>query len=40
MNYDTQGKCVIDLWAGHVKVKDIEMASFPAGITITPNLGN
>jgi YVTN family beta-propeller protein len=28
--------CVIDMWAGHVKVKDIEMASFPAGITITP----
>lgn len=31
---------VIDVWAGHVKVKDIEMASFPAGISITPGIGN
>jgi YVTN family beta-propeller protein len=31
---------VIDVWAGHVKVKDIEMASFPAGISITPGKGN
>jgi YVTN family beta-propeller protein len=25
---------VIDAWNGHVKVKDIEMASFPAGVSI------
>jgi len=31
---------VINVWAGHVKIKDIEMASFPAGISITPGLGN
>lgn len=31
---------VIDVWAGHNKIKDIEMASFPAGICITPGLGN
>jgi YVTN family beta-propeller protein len=31
---------VIDVWAGHVKVRDIEMASFPAGISITPGKGN
>jgi len=31
---------VIDVWAGHVKIKDIEMASFPAGISITPGRGN
>lgn len=31
---------VIDVWGGHVKIKDIEMASFPAGICITPGLGN
>jgi YVTN family beta-propeller protein len=31
---------VIDVWGGHVKVKDIEMASFPAGISITPGKGN
>ncbi len=31
---------VIDVWAGHIKIKDIEMASFPAGICITPGLGN
>lgn len=27
---------VIDVWSGHIKIKDIEMASFPAGISITP----
>jgi YVTN family beta-propeller protein len=32
--------CVIDVWGGHVKIKDIEMASFPAGISITPGKGN
>jgi len=32
--------CVIDVWAGHIKIKDIEMASFPAGISITPGNGN
>ncbi len=32
--------CVVDVWGGHVKVKDIEMASFPAGISITPGKGN
>lgn len=31
---------VIDVLAGHVKIKDIEMASFPAGISITPGIGN
>ncbi len=31
---------VVDVWAGHNKIKDIEMASFPAGICITPGLGN
>ncbi len=31
---------VIDVWGGHIKVRDIEMASFPAGICITPGLGN
>jgi len=31
---------VIDVWAGHNKIKDIEMASFPAGICLTPGLGN
>ncbi len=31
---------VIDVWAGHNKIKDIEMASFPAGISITPGIGN
>ncbi len=31
---------VIDVWSGHNKIKDIEMASFPAGICITPGLGN
>lgn len=31
---------VIDVWGGHVKIKDIEMASFPAGISITPGMGN
>ncbi len=31
---------VIDVWAGHVKVKDIEMASWPNGIAITPGRGN
>lgn len=31
---------VIDVWAGHNKIKDIEMASYPAGICITPGLGN
>lgn len=31
---------VIDVWAGHLKVKDIEMASFPNGISITPGRGN
>lgn len=31
---------VIDVWGGHVKIKDIEMASFPAGISITPGKGN
>lgn len=31
---------VIDVWAGHNKIKDIEMASFPAGISITPGFGN
>ena len=32
--------CVINVWDGHNKSKDIEMASFPAGISITPGLGN
>jgi len=32
--------CVIDVWGGHNKIKDIEMASFPAGISITPGKGN
>jgi YVTN family beta-propeller protein len=32
--------CVIDVWSGHEKIKDIEMASFPAGISITPGRGN
>jgi len=32
--------CVIDVRAGHVKIKDIEMASFPAGLSITPGKGN
>ena len=32
--------CVIDVWAGHVKIKDIEMASFPAGLSVTPGPGN
>lgn len=27
--------CVIDVWAGHIKISDIEMASFPAGISIS-----
>jgi YVTN family beta-propeller protein len=27
---------VIDVLNGHIKIKDIEMASFPAGISITP----
>jgi YVTN family beta-propeller protein len=27
---------VIDVWAGHVKIDNIEMASFPNGIAITP----
>ena len=31
---------VIDVWGGHNKIKDIEMASFPAGISITPGNGN
>ena len=31
---------VIDVWGGHVKIKDIEMASYPAGISITPGKGN
>ncbi len=31
---------VIDVWGGHNKVQDIEMASFPAGISITPGRGN
>lgn len=31
---------VIDVWGGHVKIRDIEMASFPAGISITPGRGN
>ena len=31
---------VVDVWSGHNKIKDIEMASFPAGICITPGLGN
>jgi DNA-binding beta-propeller fold protein YncE len=31
---------VIDVWSGHNKIKDIEMASFPAGISITPGNGN
>jgi hypothetical protein len=31
---------VIDVLAGHIKIKDIEMASFPAGISITPGRGN
>jgi YVTN family beta-propeller protein len=31
---------VIDVWSGHNKIKDIEMASFPAGISITPGVGN
>lgn len=31
---------VIDVLGGHNKIKDIEMASFPAGITITPGRGN
>ncbi|MBN8586579.1 MAG: beta-propeller fold lactonase family protein [Ignavibacteria bacterium] len=31
---------VIDVLSGHNKIKDIEMASFPAGICITPGLGN
>jgi YVTN family beta-propeller protein len=31
---------VIDVWAGHVKIKDIEMASFPNGISITSGSGN
>lgn len=28
---------VIDVWAGHIKIKDIEMASFPNEISITPH---
>jgi YVTN family beta-propeller protein len=32
--------CAVDVWGGHIKVKDIEMASFPAGISITPGKGN
>lgn len=31
---------VIDVFGGHNKMKDIEMASFPAGISITPGRGN
>lgn len=31
---------VIDVWSGHNKIRDIEMASFPAGISITPGKGN
>jgi len=31
---------VIDVWNGHVKIKDIEMASYPAGMSITPGTGN
>jgi YVTN family beta-propeller protein len=31
---------VIDVWNGHVKIHDIEMASYPAGISITPGKGN
>lgn len=31
---------VIDVTGGHIKIKDIEMASFPAGISITPGKGN
>jgi len=31
---------VIDVWNGHVKIRDIEMASFPAGISIIPGKGN
>lgn len=31
---------VIDVLGGHNKIKDIEMASFPAGISITPGPGN
>lgn len=31
---------VIDVWGGHVKIKDIEMASYPNGISITPGRGN
>jgi YVTN family beta-propeller protein len=31
---------VIDVWGGHVKIKNIEMASFPAGITIVPTPSN
>jgi YVTN family beta-propeller protein len=31
---------VIDVWNGHTKIKDIEMASFPAGMSITPGRGN
>jgi YVTN family beta-propeller protein len=32
--------CVVDVWADHVKIKDIEMASFPAGVCVTPGIGN
>lgn len=31
---------VIDVWGGHNKTVDIEMASYPAGISITPGRGN
>jgi YVTN family beta-propeller protein len=31
---------VIDVWNGHIKIRDIEMASFPAGMSITPGRGN
>jgi len=31
---------VIDVWGGHMKIQDIEMASFPNGISITPGRGN
>lgn len=31
---------VIDVRGGHNKIRDIEMASFPAGISITPGKGN
>ena len=39
-NRNSNSVTVIDVFGGHIKIKDIEMASFPAGISITPGKGN